>query len=190
MPKTKGSKTSTVPFRPFERERLVSEMKILGTYGLRNKRELNRYAKLCTDVKKRASKLLISTDESEFIICGRALLNKLFRIGIFTHEIKYDQREEIVSNLEDVLNLTTEDFLKRRLQNRVFELGLSVSVHQARSYITNKFIMVNGVIVDKPGFIVRMENDGYIELSRKYKKAFRNKRSKEEEPAEPVEAEE
>jgi hypothetical protein len=36
------NKTSTVPRRPFEKERLNAEMKLLGEYGLRCKREIWR----------------------------------------------------------------------------------------------------------------------------------------------------
>jgi small subunit ribosomal protein S9e len=36
------SKTSKNPRRPFEKEKLINELKLIGTYGLKNKREVWR----------------------------------------------------------------------------------------------------------------------------------------------------
>ena len=184
MTHTKGSKRSTVPRRPYESERLISEGKLLGVYGLRNKRELYTFAKIANDLKKKASSILITNNETKFTVEGRALLNKLQVLGIVNDEIKFDVKEDIIANLENVPNLTTEDFLKRRLQYRVFELGLANSVHQARAYIKNKYIEINDNVVDKPSYLVRRENDGYIQLSDKYNKMISKSKKNEVEVVE------
>jgi len=39
-------KTSKTPRRPFEKERIDSELKLVGEFGLRNKREVSRQNRL------------------------------------------------------------------------------------------------------------------------------------------------
>lgn len=165
MARPKYSKRSRVPRKPYEKDRLIDEMKLLGEYGLKNKRELWTQEKICDDIKKRARDLLISTDESERIINGRALLSKLIKLGIFS-DVDFKDMEDINRNLEKVLDLTASHFLRRRLQHRVFEACLAKSVHHARNLINHRHITVRGCVIDKPGYMVFAENEGYIEINK------------------------
>lgn len=60
MPKlyTNYKKTSKTPRKPFDRERLTSELKIVGEYGLRNKREVWRVQLTLAKLRKAARELL------------------------------------------------------------------------------------------------------------------------------------
>ncbi|KAI5190511.1 small subunit ribosomal protein S9e [Nematocida sp. AWRm77] len=158
------SKRAGTPRRPFDKQRLVSEMKYVGEYGLRSKRELRVLEKIFQSMKKRAKDLLIHTDEEYQIVQGRLLLGRLEKQGLMS-EIKYTSKKDIIEKLERILDLNITEILERRLQTKVFRLGLAGSIHQARLLIYQKHIAVNGCIVDKPGFIVSVKNDGNIELS-------------------------
>ncbi|KAG0418734.1 40S ribosomal protein S9 [Dictyocoela roeselum] len=164
MVKTKGTKKLKVPRRPYDRERLIEEMKLIGEFGLRNKKELWKIQNMCDNMKRRARDLLISNDEKEFIVCGRALLNNLLKLGIFA-DIDLKSKSDISKNLEQALDLTAKDFLKRRLQHCVYAQGIASSVHQARSMIYHRHIAVKGAIVDCPGFLVNRDSEAYIELA-------------------------
>lgn len=179
MVKSKGKKRYFTPLRPFDKDRLISEMKLIGEYGLRNKKELWVFQNITNTTKKRARDLLITNNHEDFIVCGRALLNKLIKVKVFGDDVSLVTKEDITKNLERILDLEVNSFLERRLQKRVFELGMANSVHHARNLIYQRKVMVKGRIVNKPGYVVPGDDEAYIELKLV---------SKGEKKAEPVEA--
>ena len=142
------SKTSKVPKRPFESERIDAELKLIGEFGLKNKREVWRVGYTLSKIR-RAARELLKLDEKDTrrLFEGNALIRRLVRIGVL---------DESRMKLDYVLGLKIEDFLERRLQTQVFKLGLAKSIHHARVLIRQRHIRVGKQIVNIPSFIVRL----------------------------------
>merc|ERR1712110_113978 len=76
-------KTFRKPKRPFEKERLDGEMKIVGEYGLKNKREVWRVQYALAKIRSAARTLLTLDDKDEQrIFQGEALLRRMVRLGL------------------------------------------------------------------------------------------------------------
>lgn len=141
------SKTYTTPNRPYEKERLDSELKLIGLFGLKNKREVWRVKYTLAKVRKAARELLtLEENDPKRLFEGNALLRRLVRIGVL---------DESKMKLDFVLSLKVDDFLKRRLQSQVFYQGLAKSIHHARVLIRQRHIRVRKQLVNVPSFIVR-----------------------------------
>jgi len=75
-----------------------------------------------------------------------------------------------VESVADVLALTVEDILKRRLSTVVAGKGLADTAKQARQMITHKRILVKGKVVNVPSYLVKVEEEDKINLKKKVKK--------------------
>jgi len=185
MAPKKGSKTAGTPSSPFEKERLDQEMKIIGEYGLKNKREVWRVHYTLTRVRKAARELLkLDPKNAKRIFEGEALIRRLHRSGIM---------DEGKDKLDSVLGLKHQDFLERRLQTQVFKLGLAKSIHHARVLIRQRHIRVGKQIVSVPSFLVRVESQKHIDFALTSPfgggRAGRVKRKKEKNANKPAETE-
>eukprot|EP00413_Alexandrium_margalefii_P040080 CAMPEP_0204604476 /NCGR_PEP_ID=MMETSP0661-20131031/57895_1 /ASSEMBLY_ACC=CAM_ASM_000606 /TAXON_ID=109239 /ORGANISM="Alexandrium margalefi, Strain AMGDE01CS-322" /LENGTH=194 /DNA_ID=CAMNT_0051615639 /DNA_START=58 /DNA_END=642 /DNA_ORIENTATION=- len=150
-------KTFRKPKRPFEKERLDGEMKIIGEYGLKNKREVWRVMYALAKIRKAARELLTLDEKSEQrMFAGEALLRRMVRLGLLTDSER---------KLDYVLGLTTAKIMERRLQTKVFKLGLAKSIHHARTLIRQRHIRVGKQIVNIPSFLVRLESEKHIDFA-------------------------
>ena len=150
-------KTSRTPRRPFEKERLDNEMKLIGEFGLKNKREV-WWTQLTLARIRKAARTLLTLDEKDTkrMFEGGALLRRLLRLGVL---------DEQKSQLDYVLALKPADFLERRLQTQVFKLGLAKSIHHARVLIKQRHIRVGKQCVNVPSFLVRTDSEKHIDFA-------------------------
>merc|ERR1712029_1307670 len=140
------SKVFPTPRRPFEKSRLDQELKLIGEYGSKNKREVWRVKYTLAKIRKAARDLLTLEDKDpRRLFEGNALLRRLVRVGVL---------DENRMKLDYVLGLKVEDFLERRLQTQVFKLGLAKSIHHARILIRQRHIRVRKQVVNIPSFVV------------------------------------
>jgi small subunit ribosomal protein S4 len=147
----KPKKTYHRPRRIWTIDQLNAELYILGTYGLRNKRELWKAQSEVARIRNQARALLaIPTEfrrEREL-----RLLSFLNRLGLV----------EESATLDDVLNLKIEDILERRLQTIVMRKIMSKSAIQARQIVSHCHVSVGSRTVNLPGYIVRKDEEPNI----------------------------
>uniref|UniRef100_A0A0D9XTW7 30S ribosomal protein S4, chloroplastic n=1 Tax=Leersia perrieri TaxID=77586 RepID=A0A0D9XTW7_9ORYZ len=150
-------KTFKKPRRPYEKERLDAELKLVGEYGLRCKRELWRVQYALSRIRNNARHLLTLDEKNpRRIFEGEALLRRMNRYGLLA---------DGQNKLDYVLALTVENFLARRLQTLVFKAGMAKSIHHARVLIRQRHIRVGRQIVNIPSFMVRVESEKHIDFS-------------------------
>merc|ERR1712226_481303 len=150
-------KTFRKPKRPFEKERLDGEMKIIGEYGLKNKREVWRVQYALAKIRKAARNLLTLEEKDETrIFEGEALLRRMSRLGLLNENER---------KLDYILGLTLPKFMERRLQTKVFKLQISKSYHHARVLIRQRHIRVGKQICNIPSFMVRVDSEKHIDFA-------------------------
>ncbi|MFQ6081558.1 MAG: 30S ribosomal protein S4 [Candidatus Bathyarchaeia archaeon] len=149
-PKKQRKKYETSRF-PWRIDVLQAELKLLGQYGLRNKRELWRHKTMLSKFRGIARSLLGMPAEERRKM-ERQLLDRLHRLGILPE----------TAVLDDVLDLTLEEVLERRLQTLVFRRGLAKSVYQARQLITHGHIAIGGKRVSSPSYLVLRDEEAKI----------------------------
>lgn len=146
-PKTPSKKYST-PKNPWKSDDLAQELFLVGSYGLRNKRELWKSKTELSRVRKQARALLAAPADVRAREEAK-LLKFLHKIGVVSETAAAD----------DILGLSIENFLERRLQTVVWKKGLAKTPYQARQMITHGHIMIGDRRIKTPGYIVRAGED-------------------------------
>lgn len=131
------------PKRPLNYDLKMEELKTLGTFGLRTKRELWKAHTKLSSVRKQARSLLALEqdirEEKEPI-----LMKSLAKIGLVSSD----------ATLDDVLNLQVTDLLTRRLQTLVFKKFGFKTPYQARQAVVHRHIMIGDRVIDIPSYTV------------------------------------
>ncbi len=147
----KQRKKYVTPLHPWRRDQIEDELKFMGEYGLRNKRELWKCKTMLSKTRGIARSLL-ALRGAERERSEKQYLAKLSRLGLLPPEGKIDA----------VLDLYTKDLLERRLQTLVFRTGLAKSIHQARQLVTHGHIAIGDRVVSVPGYLVGKDEEAVI----------------------------
>jgi small subunit ribosomal protein S4 len=152
-PKKQRKKYETPRFR-WRKDTLQEELKLLGQYGLRNKHELWRHKTMLSKTRGIARSLIGKMPE-ERTKMENELLTRLKKLGILDE----------TAVLDNVLDLSIEDLLERRLQTIVFRKGLTRTIFQSRQLITHGHVNIGNRHVTVPGYIVSKEEENQIAYS-------------------------
>ncbi len=132
-------------------ERINADNALINEFGLKNMREL---WKVQTELSRLRSNIrqLLSGSSTQNDIVQSNMLARLSKYGMANRD----------STLDSLLDLKENAFLSRRLQSLVFKKGLAKSMKQARQLITHGFIAVNGKRINRPGYLVSVDEEARI----------------------------
>jgi len=151
-PKT-SRKVWNKPKRPLNYDLMMDELKTLGTFGLKTKRELWKTQTELSRVRLQARSLLaLRQDERERK--EPILMQSLSKIGLVNED----------STLDDVLNLQVTDLLSRRLQTIAQKKLYFKTPYQARQAIVHGHIMIGDSVITIPSYIVKTEEEAKVHL--------------------------
>lgn len=145
------------PSHPFRAERIAEENELVKKYGLKNKKEIWRARTVIGRFRQQARSLLASSGEA-VDRNKKDLLDRMNRLGIMSSR-----------SLDDVLALTVEDLLERRLQTVVVRKGLASTAIQARQLVGHGHVYVRDKAVSVPSYIVPKEEEEFIRVNEKIK---------------------
>jgi len=141
------------PKRPLNYDLIMDELKTLGTFGLKTKRELWKTQTELSRVRLQARSLLaLRQDERERK--EPILMQSLSKIGLVNED----------STLDDVLNLQVTDLLSRRLQTIAQRKLYFKTPYQARQAIVHGHIMIGDSVVTIPSYVVKTDEEAKIHL--------------------------
>lgn len=142
------------PRQPFDKNRIETELQLIGKYGLRNMKEVWKHSTMIGNFRGNARHLL-SLEEEDRIVGEKELLGRLQRMGLLSTK----------ATLDNVLGLEMEDILQRRLQTLVFKQGLACTPYHARQMIVHGHIAVNGQIAKSPSQIIDLDEEKAIDFA-------------------------
>jgi len=137
------------PFKRWDKARIEKEKELMKKYGLKRKKEIWRAESIARKYRRLAREVIAKKDEK----MEKIILEKINKYGFME-----------AKRIEDVLNLTAEDILKRRLQTVVYELGLANTIKQARQLIVHGHIAIDRRKVTWPSYLVKRGKENKIKL--------------------------
>jgi len=141
------------PKRPLNYNLMMDELKTLGTFGLKTKKELWKARTNLSKLRHQARSLLALRQEVRKEK-EPVLINSLSKIGLVDKN----------STLDAVLNLQVTDLLSRRLQTIVQKKLYFKTPYHARQAIVHGHIMIGDRIVTIPSYVVKIDEEPKIHL--------------------------
>lgn len=154
-PKFRRKKYET-PSHPWQTDRIEEENELIKKHGLKNKREVWKAKSMLRNFRGQARDLfpLLRIGDKQGEKEARQLLNRLIRLGILNEG----------ATLEDVLSLSVESLLARRLQTIIYLKGFAHTPKQARQFIIHGHIAVGNRCMTVPSYMVKGTEETEIEF--------------------------
>src|SRR5210317_1361746 len=139
------------PSHPWKADRIEEEHAIQANHGLKNMKEIWKAKSQLRRHRRQAMRLIgnIDTTEGHGKREREDLLRSLHRKGLIPSD----------ADLGDVLSLSTEDVLNRRLQAQVYYKGLACTMKQARQLVTHGQICIGEQKITIPSYAVSKDEE-------------------------------
>src|SRR3989338_3050432 len=144
-------KKYTPPSHPWQKARIDAEKVVVRQYGVKNKKEIWKMNAVLRSFTSQAKTLIVATT-AQAMTEKQNLIKKLQRYGFVGADATVDQ----------ILGLTLNDIMNRRLQTIVVKKGLAGTTRQARQMIAHKHIAVGEKKISSPSYLVTLEEEGVI----------------------------
>ncbi|MBI4175940.1 MAG: 30S ribosomal protein S4 [Candidatus Aenigmarchaeota archaeon] len=141
------------PRSPWNKVQIKEDQSLLKEYGLRRKKEIWLAQQILRNFRQRARSLAAEGDKEK----EKVLIARLKRLGLLS---------KAGATIDDVLGMTINNVLSRRLQTIVFSKGLAKTPMEARQLIVHGHVRVGGTRMLFPSFIVPAELEGSISVTR------------------------
>lgn len=143
------------PRHPWRKDILEEELKLVGMYGLRNKKELWIAKTMLSNIRRKARKLLALPPEKRRER-EKMLAEKLYKMGFLDNPN---------ATVDEILGMSVENILERRLQTIVWRKGLARTIYQARQFIVHGHIAIGGRRVTSPGYLVSRDEEPLVDYA-------------------------
>lgn len=145
------------PTHPWKQARIEEEHAIKSNHGLKNMKEIWKAKSALRRHRNQAMKLIGQVDmtEEHWQREKQDMLDAMYRKGFIGND----------ATLDDVLSLSVEDILNRRLQAQVYYKGLAMSMKQARQLVTHGHISIGNQKVTIPSYPVSRSEEDEIQYS-------------------------
>ena len=156
QPKFSRPKTQT-PTHPWKAERIEEEHALKDQYGLKRvggMKEIWRERSALRRHRQLAMKLIgrVDTSEGHFKREKEEFLSSMQRKGLISED----------ADLDDVLQISVENMLDRRLQSQVYYKGFAPSMRAARNMIVHGHIVLGNQKMNVPGYHVLRNQEADI----------------------------
>ena len=143
------------PIHPWQKSRIVEEIKLLKEYKLKNKKELWKFSSILKKYKDQAKKL-IAMQGTQADLEREQMMNKLKSFGLITVGSE---------TFDAIFSLQIKDVLDRMLQTVLFKKGLARSQKQARQFIIHGHVLIGDKKITSPRYLVPIKEEGFINFT-------------------------